>query len=47
VKAFACALLWFGVAGFCLALLGAEIGIAVAAYCWLSGAFLLLLDWAS
>lgn len=30
----ACALFWFGVAGFCLAMLGAGVGVTVAAACW-------------
>jgi hypothetical protein len=34
----ACALFWFGVAGFCLAMLGAGIGVTIAAFCWLGSA---------
>lgn len=29
------ALFWFGVAGFCLALLGSGAGVTIAALCWL------------
>jgi len=40
----ACTLFWFGVAGFCLAVLGAGVGVTIAAVCW--GVALLAVVWA-
>lgn len=41
----ACALFWFGIAGFGLAMLGLGVGAWIAAYCWLAAVVVMVFSW--